>query len=158
MLLFIHKSFTREISCQNSMLLCCANSFEEGRAKLGIRITLKKKSPRTSLGRIMSRKRRYQDKPLLCIKQMEIMLRNIHNFKTYFFSEINFLSVYIILFWKCKNIIALGLWGKLGIWGGGSYRGGSSEKQLKASPMSNRANASWLQDRQGTGQDHQWQW
>lgn len=67
------------------MLLCWANPFEEGRAKV---IEMTKKTPPksgTALGRIISRQKKHQDKTLLCIKQMEIMLRNTQSFKMHFF-------------------------------------------------------------------------
>ncbi|KAK4824797.1 hypothetical protein QYF61_019465 [Mycteria americana] len=46
--------------------------------------------------------------------------------------------------------IVLGLHGKVLVVGG--YRGGFCEKLLEASPMSDRANAGWLQDGPTTGQ------
>lgn len=44
--------------------------------------------------------------------------------------------------------------------GSGDYRGGFSDKLLEASPMSNAADASWLQGRliTGKGQVHQQWW
>jgi len=48
------------------------------------------------------------------------------------------------------SISVLGLHGE--VWVVGYYRGGFCEKLLEASPMSNRANASWLQDGPTTGQ------
>ena len=63
-----------------------------------------------------------------------------------------------ILYGLLQENTVLGLCGKVFVAGG--HRGGFCEKLLEASPMSDRANDSWLQDgpTAGQGRDHQQRW